>query len=192
MTGTPKTHHPQDTTNFVSKIILWWIFPLLWKGTRSSLNREDLYPIRDVEKSRRRTDLLEEKWREEILFARAEERKPKLWRAIIRYYKFQEYWNILPLGLTCVCSENIIFFATISLLGQLTNSYSNKSHGDYYVYIYGIAIGSVLRSVCKSKFDWHHNVLGVRARAGVLGLLYKKVGVTMELRFFLNGLWQVQ
>lgn len=181
MTGTPKTHHPQDVTNFVSKIVLWWIFPLLWKGTRSSLNQEDLYPIRDVEKSRRRTDLLEEKWREEIVFARYLGRKPKLRQAILKYYSFQEYWHLLPLGLTSVFGDNVTFFATISLLGGLINFNSNAEHGEYYVYIYGIAIGCAMKSISFNHLILHLNVLGVRVRGAVLGLLYKKVGVSCNM-----------
>ncbi|CAB3987603.1 multidrug resistance-associated 4-like, partial [Paramuricea clavata] len=72
-------------------IFIWWIFPLLWKGVRNPLNHEDLYPIREVDKSGQRTNLLEEKWCEEILSARSLGREPKLWRAILKYYTLQEY-----------------------------------------------------------------------------------------------------
>ena len=182
MTGAQKTHHPQDSANFASRVILWWIFPLLWKGTRNTLNQEDLYPIRDDEKSSQRTDVLENRWREEIISARTGGRKPKLWRAMSRFYSFQEYWHFVALGVTTVFSENITFFVTISLLDRLANFHSNQSHGEYYVYIYGMAIGLVVRSISQNNFILHHNVLGVKLRAAVLGMLYKKVGVTWPSR----------
>ena len=178
MTDAPKTPHPQEEANFVSKIILWWIFPLLQKGTGNYLNQEDLHPIRDIENSRQRTDLLDEKWREEILSAKCLGRKPKLWRALFRCYGFQEYWHLVPLGLTSVFGDNITFFATITLLGQLISFYSTGSRGEYYVYIYGITIGCLMRSICLNHLILDLNVLGVRARAAVVGLLYKKVRVT--------------
>ena len=178
MTTASETHHPQEEANFLSKVILWWIFPLLWKGTRSSLNQDDLYPIRDIEKSNLQTELLDETWREEILSTQTGGKKPKLSRAISRFYGFQEYWHFLALGVTGLVGENILFFSTICLLNRLVNFVINRARGEYYVYIYGIAIGLLVRSVGHNNFILHHNVLGVRLRAAVLGLLYRKVGDT--------------
>jgi hypothetical protein len=175
MTFAPKTQHPQDEANFVSKIIFWWIFPLLWKGARNPLSHEDLHPIREVEKSSQRTDLLEEKWREEILSARNLDREPKIWRAIFRYYTFQEYWYFVPSGLAYLLGDNIVWFATITLLRQLTSFHDTQSRGEYFIYIYGIAIGSLMKLIGQNHLHLHGAVLGVRARAAILGLLYRKV-----------------
>jgi hypothetical protein len=175
MTGGPKTHQPQDEASFISKIFIWWIFPLLWKGVRNPLNHEDLYPIREVDKSGQRTNLLEEKWCEEILSARSLGREPKLWRAILKYYTLQEYLFFVPLILASLLGDNIVCFATINLLRQLTNFYENESHGEYFVYIYGITIGCFMKLIGQNYMYFHGNVLGVRARAAILGLLYRKV-----------------
>lgn len=170
-----ETPHPQDEANFLSKVIFWWIFPLLWKGARNPLNHEDLYPIREEEKSGQRTDLLEEKWREEIVSAQKAGRKPKLWRAIFRHFTFQEYFYFLPSGLPYLLGDNLVMFATISLLRELTGFQGNESRDKYFVYIYGIAFGSLMKLIGQNHLHLHGAVLGVRARAAILGLLYKKV-----------------
>ena len=169
------TYYPQDEANFLSKVIFWWIFPLLWKGARNSLNHDDLYPIREEEKSGQRTDVLEEKWREEMASAQKVGRKPKLWRAIFRYFTFQEYFYFVPSGLAYLLGDNLVMFATISLLRQLTGFHGNESRDEYFVYIYGIAIGSLVKLIGQNHLHWHGAVLGVRARAAILGLLYRKV-----------------
>ena len=170
-----RTHHPQDGANFFSKVILWWIFPLLWKGTRNSLNHEDLYPIREEEKSGQRTEILEAQWHEEMASARKVNRKPKLWRAVFRHFTFLEYFHFVPSGLAHLFGNNLVMFATISLLRLLIGFPGNESHDKYFVYIYGIVFGSLVKLIGKNHSHHHSSVLGVRARAAILGLLYKKV-----------------
>ena len=174
MNDASNSRHPRDVANFVSKVTLWWIFPLLWKGYRKPLNHEDLYPIREVEKSEWRTKLLEEKWGEEILRAKNLGRKPKLWRAFLRYYSWSEYFYFVPFCLGTVIGDNLRCYSTIVLLHKLT-SFNSEAHGAYFVNIYGITIGCILKQFGQNTVYLYGNELGVRARAAVLGLLYQKV-----------------
>ena len=169
--------HPRDVANFVSKVTLLWIIPLLWKGYRKPLNHEDLYPVREVEKSKRRTKLLEEKWGEEILHAKNLGRKPKLWRALLRYYSWSEYFYFLPSCLVTLVGDNLVCYTTIVLLDELT-SFKNETHGENFVYVYGIALGCFLKQFGQNAVYLYGVELGVRARAAVLGLLYKRVCIT--------------
>ena len=167
-------NNPEDSANFISKVTLWWIFPLLWKGYRKPLSHEDLYPIREVDKSERRTKLLEENWNEEMLQAKSLGRKPKLWRALLRYYSWPEYYWFLPILLTAVVGDNLICYGTIVLLHKLT-SFNVEAGSEYFVYIYAIALGCLMKQFGQNPVFLYGLVLGVRARAGILGLLYKKV-----------------
>ena len=62
--------HPQEEANFISRLLLWWIFPLLWKGSRCTLQQEDLPPVRNKHQSGPLTKRLERKWEEETNAAR--------------------------------------------------------------------------------------------------------------------------
>ena len=65
----PKTaasRHPQEEASFLSRLMLWWIIPLLWKGRRCQLQQDDLHQVRDKDRSRKLTGRLEEKWKEEV------------------------------------------------------------------------------------------------------------------------------
>ena len=177
MNDASNSRHPRDAANFVSKVTLWWIIPLLWKGYRKPLNHEDLYPIREVEKSEWRTKLLEEKWGEEILRAKNLGRKPKLWQAMLRYFSWSEYFYFLPFCLVTVVGDNLKCYTTIVLLHKLT-SFANETDGEYFVYVYGIALGCFVKQFAQNVVYLYGVELGVRARAAVLGLLYKKVSVT--------------
>ena len=174
MIDTSNSRHPRDAANFVSKVTLWWVIPLLWKGYQKPLTHEDLYSVREVEKSERRTKLLEEKWGEEVLHAQNLGRKPKLWRALLRYYTWQEYFYFLPFCLCAVVGVNLKCYATITLLHKLT-SFNNETRGEYFVYVYAIALGCFLYQIGQNIVCLYGVELGVRARAAVLGLLYKKV-----------------
>ena len=62
---TSPRRHPQEEASFVSRVMLWWIIPLLWKGWRRPLEQDDLHPVRDKDQSRKLTEHLEEKWEQE-------------------------------------------------------------------------------------------------------------------------------
>ena len=65
MEKTSPRRHPQEEASFVSRIMLWWIIPLLWKGWRHPLQQDDLHPVRDKDQSCKLTKRLEEKWEQE-------------------------------------------------------------------------------------------------------------------------------
>ena len=67
---TAESRHPEEKASFVSRFLLWWIVPLLWKGWRRPLQQEDLHCVKDKDQSSRLTEHLESKWREEILKAK--------------------------------------------------------------------------------------------------------------------------
>ena len=137
--------------------------------------QEDLYPIREEDKSAQRTDLLEKKWCEEKELARNRGREPKLWRAIYKYFTICELWYFVSSGAAYLLGENLVWYATINLLHQRMISNANQSHITYYVYIYAIAIGGIIRLLGQNHLHLHGAVLGVRARAAMLSILYKKV-----------------
>ena len=174
MNDAPKVQ--QRKANFVSKVIHWWIFPLLWKGYCKPLSHEDLYPIREVEKSEHRTKLLQEKWSEEILRAHSVGIKPKLWRALLRHYSWQEYCYFLPYALVCVIGDNLKCYGVVTLLNKLTSFNDIDDESDeYFVYVYSIALGCLMKQIGQNSLYLYNLVLAVRARAAILGLLYKKV-----------------
>ena len=57
--------HPEEAANFISRVFLLWIIPLLWKGWRRPLQQDDLHPVRVKDQSCKLTDRLEEKWEQE-------------------------------------------------------------------------------------------------------------------------------
>ena len=177
MTSMHSTRHPQDNANFLSKILLWWIFPLLRKGTHDPLTHEDLFAIKEVERSCQRTSLLEEKWRQEVKSARASVREPKLWRAMSRYFTFREYWYFAPSGFVYFLGDNITWFSTIRLLRELISFDGDASRDDCFVFVYGIAMGTLMKLIGQNHFHLHGAILGVRARAAIVGSLYRKVRI---------------
>ena len=61
-----QSRHPEEEANFVSKIMLWWIIPLLWKGWRRPLQQEDLHQVRNEDQSSKLTERLEAKLEQEM------------------------------------------------------------------------------------------------------------------------------
>ncbi len=58
--------HPEEEASFVSRVMLWWIIPLQWKGWRRPLQQEDLHQVRNEDQSSKFTERLEAKLEQEM------------------------------------------------------------------------------------------------------------------------------
>ena len=165
--------HPKDEASFISLVTLWWMFGLMWKGYTRPLQHEDLHSVRHEDLSKHLTKRLEEKWENEKRYASQSKTKPRLWKAVLRFFTWKNNAYIILTGLITVTSDNLVWFSTIKLLDLVLSGAKPRSQG--LVYILGMVIGHLVRSLCNNHFFLQGAMQGIRARAAVVGLLYKKV-----------------
>ncbi len=84
-----QSRHPEEEASFVSRLMLWWIIPLLWKGWRRPLQQEDLHQVRNKDQSSKFTERLEDNLEQEMTSAKR--------GIIICYYSHFE--------INCACSN---------------------------------------------------------------------------------------
>ena len=172
-----REEHPKDKANFVSKITLWWIFELLWKGNSRQLEQEDLYSLRDEDRAKYLTKRLEKKWENEKKCAKKSRRKPRLWKALFNFFTYREYGIVVFTMVTSIIGQNIIWFSTINLFNIF---WSDRFRGvisycPLLVCVFGVIMGGLVKTLSLNYFHLQGTILGIRARAAVVGLLYKKV-----------------
>ena len=172
-----REEHPKDKANFVSKITLWWIFELLWKGNSRPLEQEDLYSVRDEDSAKYLTKRLEKKWENEKNCAKKSKRKPHLWKALLNFFTWRDYGILVLTMLMSNIGQNITWISTIKFLDLF---WSNRFRGvisyiPLLVCVFSVIMGGLVRALSLNYFHLQGTLLGIRARAAVVGLLYKKV-----------------
>ena len=169
--------HPKDKASFVSNVTLWWIVELLWKGNRNNLDHDDLDEVRREERSEYRTKLLANIWRNEETTAKQRQSKPKLWKAMLKYFTWTEYSYMIVLGLTSIIANNIIWYSIIKLLNVVGSNFEMGalSRSEGLLYVYGMTLGFAMESVLYNQINLQFSTLGIRARAALIGLMYEKV-----------------
>ena len=169
--------HPKDKANFVSKITLWWIFELLWKGNSRPLEQGDLYSVRDVDRAKYLTKRLEKKWENEKKCAKKSKRKPHLWKALFNFFTWREYGIIVFTMVTSIIGLNILWISTIKLFDIFWSDRFRGviSYSPLLVCVFGVIMGGLVKTLSVNYFHIQGTILWIRARAAVVGLLYKKV-----------------
>jgi hypothetical protein len=169
--------HPKDRTTFVSKATLWWIVNLLWRGNLKPLNHDDLDPVREEDRAHYRTQQFEKIWKNEKIAAYQQRRKPKLWKAMLKYFTWKEYGF---LNFTCflAISGNILYrYSVLRLIYALKFSAEHglQSRSQYLINVWGIMIGALLENFGIRHFNVITPALGIKSRAAVINLIYQKV-----------------
>ncbi|XP_053600748.1 uncharacterized protein LOC128669719 [Plodia interpunctella] len=167
------TEKKRNRPNIFSRIFLWWVCPVLIKGNKRDVEEDDLIVPTKQYDSQKLGDDFEKYWTDELKRAELENRKPSLWKAIVR-----AYWvAYLPSGV-------FVFISAIArtyqpqVFTQLLSYWSVDSEMDpldaglYALAILGLNFVGVM---CQ-----HHNSLFVmrfslRIKIACSALLYRKV-----------------
>jgi hypothetical protein len=177
----PKMHHekvhPKDRANIISRVLLWWIVDLLWRGNKNPLNQEDLDPVREDDSAAHQTKRLEEIWNNEKISARQKNRKPKLWKAMIKYFTWQEHVHVNFLMLLNVFGTGMYYYSVTNLMRAIGSNLEQGTHSpnEYLIFIGGMTIGSFCEVLGSQHSCLILPMLGIKARAALVGLIYKKV-----------------
>lgn len=169
--------HPKDKANIISRVLLWWIVDLLRRGSKTPLNQEDLDPVREDDCAARHTKRLDEIWQNERNSARQQRKKPKLWKAMIKYFTWQEHALVNFLMLFNVFGNAVFFFSVTNLMKAIGSNFEGGTHSpdEYLIFILGMMVGSFCEVLGSQHSCLYLPVLGIRARAALVGLIYKKV-----------------
>ncbi|XP_028403057.1 multidrug resistance-associated protein 4-like isoform X3 [Dendronephthya gigantea] len=170
--------HPQDKANFISKLTLWWIFDLLWVGNKIPLNHDNLDPLKENYRAQYQVKRLGKVWANEMSSAKRENRKPKLWKAMLKFYTWNEYGILCFLGLCCIGGDIFYRYFVLKLIFMLRSStfaHDMPSGKSSLAYLWGMIVGALVEIYGTRHFNLVTPVLGIKARGAVVGLIYQKV-----------------
>ena len=171
--------HRKDKANFISKVTLWWIVDLLLRGRVKPINQDDLDPVREEDRSEYRTELLENIWRNEKISANQAKRKPKLWKAMLKYFSWKEYGFLSFLCFVIMAGNILCRYSVLKLIYTLRSSTEHdlQSRNQCLVNVWGVIVGYLLTNFGTRHFNMITPSLGIKSRAALVGLIYKKVSI---------------
>lgn len=170
--------NPVEKANFISRLLFWWVNPLMRKGYKRELQIEDVYKQRRCDESERLTDRLEREFEKELEWAKVGNKddpyKPSYLKALVRTFGMR----YMLIGLGCAFEELFIrvFQAVIVIRFLAYFSPDKGGLSEAEAYSYGGALVCFLAMYTIS----HHVIFvdleltGMRVRVASCALIYRK------------------
>ena len=165
--------NPKATAGFFSYLSLKWLNDLLQLGNARPLEADDLYPLLPEHESEQLTDTLEKAWKLEC--KRTKDTSPSLLKALLSLTTLTECLFVMCLALIrCITNLTIPFLVSL-LLATLEE---NVPENIYLLYVYGLSISlcAFIVGYLTHLSEYTSSMIGLKLRAALTGLLFKKVG----------------
>lgn len=176
--------NPKEKAGILSRLIFCWMGSILKIGYRRSMECSDLYPLLDEDKTRTLTEDLDELWHKEVRDFHISGKNPSLLRAMRKVFSWTEYTLLaisLFLGIACNILKPLLLGLLISLMMTIGSDMSDEDLQWVYIYAAAICGAALLQVVALHQYHYKVKILGMRWRAAIVGLLYKKVWVIVCL-----------
>ncbi|CAG9817707.1 unnamed protein product [Phaedon cochleariae] len=176
MDPTKEKHYPnpRDGANIFSILLFGYTIPIFKKGMHKTLDVEDLYNPLQGDRCTTLRKRLEKYWNKQL--ERTKE-NPKQSPSLLKALLWTFWIEILNLGLLIGISDIVIRITQPYVLGLLLDYYSPEtttSKTEALVYAGIIVSINLSTSFLKSQYLLSASHTGMRARAAVCSLIYKK------------------
>ena len=159
---------------YLSLLTFSWISNILKLGSKQPLEEKHLCEVETSYQTERLVADLEREWLAEERSSEQNRRKPRLWKAMMTVIPCRDYitmaffrsfysitFNVLPL---------IVWFFLKSI-----STVSEISYMKTLQFVVGICLVAVARSTCQTHAVFKIQMIALRLKVGIIGLVYKKV-----------------
>lgn len=149
-------------------------------GYRRPMECSDLYPLLEEDKTRTLTEDLDDLWHREVREFHISGKNPSLLRAMRKVFSWTEYTLLaisLFLGIACNILKPLLLGLLISLMLAGGSNMSDEERKWMYIYAGALCGAALLQVLAQHQYYYKVHILGMRWRAAIVGLLYKKVSV---------------
>lgn len=160
----------QDGHNIFSRILFYWVNPLIRKGTEGKLrNNDDLFELPDCLNIRRMTERLQKYLSD----------TKSLFKALHLAFGFQFY----AVGILRLISD-LAGFAGPLLLGGLLRTSETEGTTDEsnaYYYAAGLFASTLVSAIAGVHFSWRMNLVSTKMRISLVSAIYRFVSSLISL-----------
>ena len=174
--GTVPVQNPnvRPKAGFFSRLTFSWISNILKVGSKQTLEEKHLLNIETSDEAEGLVDVLERQWLAEERASEQNRTKPRLWRAMMRVISYRDYITIGILRFCCTITLNLLPLLLWFFLKAISTA-SEPIYKTALPLIFGMIVNTIVRSLCFNQAMFKSDILAIRLRAGVIGLVYKKV-----------------
>ncbi len=169
-----------ENASFVSFLFFQWMNSVFKTGNERALEENDFLPLSEENFTCTLTELLQTKWNNENTKCKESGKRPKLWKSVLKTFFFKEGMILIIFtgALYSICR-----LLQPLLLGYLISTLisSREPHKNYYLYGCALAMGinSLFSSLSVHQFGYRCELLSIRIRSSLKGLVYAKVSLTV-------------
>nr|XP_045582319.1 ATP-binding cassette sub-family C member 4-like isoform X3 [Procambarus clarkii] len=165
--------NPRDTAGFISKMVFWWVLPLMRLGHQRPLDVPDLYSVQDQDASKALGDRIQKKWDEELERSRAKGKKASYVRALVGCFG----WEYARVGIYAAFEECVLRIGQPLCLGGLIRYFGGEEGYtalDGWLFSTGVVMGSVLYIFSHHPFFFGIQHSGMQIRVASCAMIYRK------------------
>ena len=169
-------YHPLITANFLSILTFWWMNGIFRKGNKRPLDQSDFLPLHHQGRTRDLTERLQKQWNNDIQKCNEERTEPKLWKSVMKMISFKEFC----VSLSLIFLESVAQIMQPLLIGILVHILGSRNASPVYLYLFaGLMTLNGLLYIFTNLSYFHLELLGMKLRSALQGLIYLKVGAAV-------------
>ncbi|KAH8359394.1 hypothetical protein KR093_006509 [Drosophila rubida] len=164
--------NPRERSNPISELMLCFVFPVLLKGRKKTLEQQDLYKPLKEHKSESLGDRLCAEWDKEVATRSAQQKQPRLLRVMSRVFGWYLFWTGLLLGFR----EFVTKFTQPICLYGIMMYFSNENPDPLTAQLYaaGLIACCLLTVISGHPYLLGQLHLGMKMRVALCSLMYRK------------------
>uniref|UniRef100_A0A4X1UZA8 Multidrug resistance-associated protein 4 n=1 Tax=Sus scrofa TaxID=9823 RepID=A0A4X1UZA8_PIG len=164
-------HNPLGDANICSRLLFWWLTPLLRVGYKRRLEEDDMYSVLPEDRSAHLGEELY--WDGEVSRADKDTQEPSLMKAIIKcYWKPYLAWGIL-MFLEVKIVQPVLLGKIISYLEYYDPS-DSAAFREALAYAAGLSACVLTWAFLHHLYFYHIQRVGMRLRVAVCHMIYRK------------------
>ncbi|XP_068230341.1 ATP-binding cassette sub-family C member 4-like isoform X1 [Palaemon carinicauda] len=165
--------NPRDTAGSISKMVFWWVIPLMRLGYKRPLASDDLYRVQKRDASQLLGDRMQKCWDAEVLKSKEKGRKASYVKALARCFG----WEYGRVGLLAAFEECVLRIGQPLCLGGMIRYFNGEKgytelHG--WLFCTGVVMGSLLYIFSHHPFFFGIQHSGMQIRVASCSMIYRK------------------
>ena len=169
------SNEDKELGSFVSLLLFRWMNSIFKIGSERPLDGNDFLPLSKENSASFLTDQLQENWNKEKTKCKRNQKRPELWKCIIKLISLKDALSIVFTS----ALKSISRLLQPLLLGYLISILMPaEPHKDYLLYgcTLALCINAFIKALSMHQHDYKCELLGIRMSCALKGLVYRKVG----------------
>ncbi|KFD58891.1 hypothetical protein M513_00054 [Trichuris suis] len=165
--------NPEGSASLPSRLLFWFVTPLLRLGYRRPLELEDLYDVLPENDAANLTNGLAKHWRIEVENAKSSGRPPKLMRAVYSLEK-RRFWSLGWM----ILIEELIRVLQPFFMGKVIRFFhadGGQTLTATCIYAAALSLCSFFFAISHHRYFYRMQIIGMQTRIACSGLIYAKL-----------------